>query len=246
MSDVVLISDFLDEADAMETSIGPAAKRGIRGHVIEICDPAEEVFPYAGRTEFRDPETGQKLVAGRAETVADDYRRAWLARRETMAQSVRRLGWSYLPHRTDRLASEALAAAHGLLSGIPAAKKATSPHDRRSAHRLRRPGDPVRTAGLAGDLVAVAADPAKARCGALRAAGDPGPCAQARGNPVAQPLVADLAQIVDRGPGDPGACRTGAQSPREGPEHDGPLALIIDNSWASASDWEPGSKPPRR
>jgi uncharacterized protein (DUF58 family) len=126
MSDVVLISDFLDEADAMETSIGPAAKRGIRGHVIEICDPAEEVFPYTGRTEFRDPETGQKLVAGRAETIADDYRRVWLARRETMAQSVRRLGWSYLPHRTDRLASEALAAAHGLLSGIPAAKKATS------------------------------------------------------------------------------------------------------------------------
>jgi uncharacterized protein (DUF58 family) len=124
MSDVVLISDFLDEAETLEKSIGPAARRGIRGHAIEISDPAEEIFPYTGRTEFRDPETGQKLVAGRAETVAADYRRAWLARRDTLAQGVRRLGWSYLPHRTDRLASEALAAAHGRLSGVPAASRA--------------------------------------------------------------------------------------------------------------------------
>lgn len=124
MSDVVLISDFLDASETLETCIGPAGRRGIRGHVIEISDPAEEVFPYSGRTEFRDPETGQKLVAGRAETVAVDYRRAWLARREALAQGVRKLGWSYLAHRTDRPASEALATAHGHLSGIPAARKA--------------------------------------------------------------------------------------------------------------------------
>lgn len=124
MSDVVLISDFLDETEALDGVIGPASQRGIRGHAIEVSDPAEEIFPYAGRTEFRDPETGEKLVAGRAETIAGDYRRAWLARREAMAQGVRRMGWSYLPHRTDRLASEALAAAHGLLSGIPTAGRA--------------------------------------------------------------------------------------------------------------------------
>ncbi|OCW59143.1 DUF58 domain-containing protein [Hoeflea olei] len=125
MSDVVLISDFLDPEAALDGCIAPAARRGLRGHAIEICDPAEEVFPYSGRTEFRDPETGQKLVAGRAETVAADYRRAWLARREALAQGVRRLGWSYISHRTDRLASEALAGVHGHLSGIPAAPPVT-------------------------------------------------------------------------------------------------------------------------
>jgi uncharacterized protein (DUF58 family) len=124
MSDIVLISDFLDTDETIETCIGPAARRGIRGHVIEVADPAEEVFPYSGRTEFRDPETGQKLVAGRAETVAADYRRPGLPAVRRWRRGVRRMGWSYLPHRTDRLASEALAAAHGRLSGIPAAKKA--------------------------------------------------------------------------------------------------------------------------
>jgi len=121
MSDVVLISDFLDTDETLERCIGPAARRGIRGHAIEISDPAEENFPYSGRTEFRDPETGQKLVAGRAETVAADYRRAWLARREVLAQGVRRMGWSFLSHSTDRPASAALAAAHGNMSGVPAA-----------------------------------------------------------------------------------------------------------------------------
>lgn len=125
MSDVVLISDFLDPDETLQTCIGPAARRGIRGHAIEISDPAEESFPYSGRTEFRDPETGQKLVAGRAETLAADYRRAWLARRETLSQGVRRLGWSYLSHHTDRPASEALAAVHGHMSGIPSSGPAS-------------------------------------------------------------------------------------------------------------------------
>ncbi|PWV97569.1 uncharacterized protein DUF58 [Hoeflea marina] len=122
-SEVVLIGDFLDEADTLEGCIAPAARRGIRGHAIEVYDPAEETFPYSGRTEFRDPETGAKLVAGRAETVAADYRRVWLARREAMGAEVRRLGWSFLPHRTDRPASEALAALHGRLSGVPGVMK---------------------------------------------------------------------------------------------------------------------------
>ena len=59
-------SCFLDEEASLERTIAPAAQRGVRGHAVEIHDPAEERFPYSGRTEFRDPETGQKLVAGRA------------------------------------------------------------------------------------------------------------------------------------------------------------------------------------
>jgi len=121
MSDIVMIGDFLNEKTAIETAIAPAAGRGLRGHVIEVYDPAEERFPYSGRTEFRDPETGERLVAGRAETLAADYRRVWHARRAAMGGEIRRLGWTFVAHGTDRPASEALAALHGHLSGIPAA-----------------------------------------------------------------------------------------------------------------------------
>lgn len=116
-SDIVLIGDFLDDADRIMEKINPLSHRGLRGHVIEIADPAEELFPYSGRTEFTDPETGEKLLSGRAETIRDDYRRAYLARREALGLSLRRLGWSFTHHLTDRLASEALASVHMHLSG---------------------------------------------------------------------------------------------------------------------------------
>ncbi|WP_218780085.1 DUF58 domain-containing protein, partial [Cellulomonas iranensis] len=66
-SDLVLIGDFLDPAEKIMDRLGPLARRGLRGHVVEIADPAEEVFPYSGRTEFTDPQTGEKLTAGRAD-----------------------------------------------------------------------------------------------------------------------------------------------------------------------------------
>lgn len=118
-SDIVMIGDFLDDADRIMERISPLARRSLRGHVIEVADPAEEIFPFTGRTEFTDPETGEKLTSGRAETLREDYQRAYLARRENLGQSLRRLGWSFIFHRTDHLASEALVSVHGHLSGNP-------------------------------------------------------------------------------------------------------------------------------
>ncbi|MDI7860854.1 DUF58 domain-containing protein [Rhizobiaceae bacterium n13] len=119
-SDVVLIGDFLDPADEVMAQLAPLARRGLRGHVVEIFDPAEETFPYAGRTEFADPETGDKLVSGRAESIQEAYRIAYKARRDNLGQALRHLGWTFTSHRTDHLASEALVAMHMYLSGMPA------------------------------------------------------------------------------------------------------------------------------
>jgi len=118
-SDLVLIGDFLDPAEKIMDRLGPLARRGLRGHVVEIADPAEEVFPYSGRTEFTDPETGEKLTAGRAEVLREDYQRAYVGRRDSLGVTLRHLGWTFTPHRTDRPASEALVAVHTYLSGMP-------------------------------------------------------------------------------------------------------------------------------
>ena len=116
---LVLIGDFLDPAEKIMDRLGPLARRGLRGHVVEIADPAEEVFPYSGRTEFTDPETGEKLTAGRAEVLREDYQRAYVGRRDSLGVTLRHLGWTFTPHRTDRPASEALVAVHTYLSGMP-------------------------------------------------------------------------------------------------------------------------------
>lgn len=118
-SDIVVISDFLEPVDEIETLIEDIAKRGARAHLIEVLDPAEETFPYAGRTEFTDPETGQRITAGRAEQWAGAYKDLHQARRAALAAHCARLGWSYTVSHTDALASQALLGVYGHLTGEP-------------------------------------------------------------------------------------------------------------------------------
>lgn len=115
-SELILISDFLDPVDTVLAQIDAIAKRGIRGHVVQIIDPAEESFPYAGRTGFRDPETGNIFVAGRAEHLANDYARLFTARKQTLSAHLGRLGWSHIIHHTNEPASIPLVALHLRLS----------------------------------------------------------------------------------------------------------------------------------
>jgi uncharacterized protein (DUF58 family) len=111
-SDIVIASDFLDPPEETMAWLEVLSRRGARAHLIEIADPAEETFPYSGRTEFTDPETGEKITAGRAETFAADYRNLYAARRAELAAWCKRLGWSYTVNHTDRLASDALVRVH--------------------------------------------------------------------------------------------------------------------------------------
>lgn len=115
-SDVIIAGDFLDPVDKTMVLLDPLARRAVRAHLIEVADPAEESFPYAGRTEFSDPETGQKLTAGRAEMLAEDYRNLYAARRHELAAWCKRLGWSYTVNHTDRQASDALVRVHMALT----------------------------------------------------------------------------------------------------------------------------------
>lgn len=116
-SDIVIAGDFLDPVEETMAWLDVLARHGVRAHLIEIADPAEESFPYAGRTEFTDPETGEKLTAGRAEIFSADYRNVYQARRAELAAWCRRLGWSYTVNHTDRPASDALVKVHFAMTG---------------------------------------------------------------------------------------------------------------------------------
>lgn len=115
-SDIIIFSDFLDTIEENRRHLQDLFRQKARGHVVQIIDPVEEVFPYTGRVEFVDPETGHKFTAGNAATLRDAYSRETAARTAAMQETVRGLGWSYTRHHTDRLASEALAALHVHLS----------------------------------------------------------------------------------------------------------------------------------
>ncbi|MBB5752809.1 DUF58 domain-containing protein [Prosthecomicrobium pneumaticum] len=115
-ADVMLFGDFLDPLDEIEARLTAIARAGATGHLVEVRDPVEETFPFAGRTEFRDPESGFTWTVGRAERIAADYRQRLAARRERLGGLCRRFGWSYMTHRTDRPATEPLLALYARLA----------------------------------------------------------------------------------------------------------------------------------
>ncbi|MEM7300794.1 MAG: DUF58 domain-containing protein [Pseudomonadota bacterium] len=116
-ADLVIFSDFLDPLSEIYRESQVLAQRNVRGHFVQIVDPAEETFPYAGRVEFEDPETGNRLTAGRAEQFKADYSRRFQSRKDELKQHAQRMGWTHIVHHTDRPASEALVALHAVLSG---------------------------------------------------------------------------------------------------------------------------------
>ena len=115
-SDVVLFGDFLDPIEEVDKTLSAILRTGARAHLVQVTDPIEETFPYAGRTEFLDPETGLRHVVSRAEQYREDYTARLAALREHLRTLSRRLDWTFLVHRTDRPATEPLLALHARLA----------------------------------------------------------------------------------------------------------------------------------
>jgi len=113
---LVLIGDFLAPLDVVNAQITQFAGAGLRGHILQIADPAEEDLPFAGRVRFAGVEDREEVVIGRVETVRDDYAERFRRHRDGLAAIARALGWSIGYHRTDHPPHLALLALHAALT----------------------------------------------------------------------------------------------------------------------------------
>jgi len=113
----VWFSDFLEPIEAIEHHIRRLTRANAGGRLVHIVDPAEEDFPYSGRTRFETVSGSQTRTLGRAEGVAEEYRKRFKAHTETVALLARKLGWNYTAHRIDRPPQSALVALFADLSG---------------------------------------------------------------------------------------------------------------------------------
>ena len=112
---LVWFSDFLDE-DVFDT-MKMLSQRGVEGHLVRIVDPAEEDFPYSGRTRFESPRGGEDEIFGRAERVRASYRTRFTAHGERITQAAAKLGWTCTAHRTDHAPQAVLIALHAAIGG---------------------------------------------------------------------------------------------------------------------------------
>lgn len=113
---IVMMSDFLGDADEIAATISALAAHGLKGHMLMIADPAEEDLPYEGRTEFLDLDGKSSLIFGRAESARTAYRARYESHREVLRQTARALGWTFFTHRTDHPATLSLLSLYSALT----------------------------------------------------------------------------------------------------------------------------------
>jgi len=113
---LVLIGDFLSPLDDINAALRRFAAAGLRAHLLQIADPAEEDLPFVGRVRFEGVEQREELVLSRVESVRGDYAERFRRHREGLAAMARAFGWGYGFHRTDRAPHLALLALYGALA----------------------------------------------------------------------------------------------------------------------------------
>jgi uncharacterized protein (DUF58 family) len=112
LSEIVVLSDFWSPIADIRTMLAGLSASGAHGALIQVVDPAEETFPYSGRVEFVEPEGGNVIVAGRAESWASDYVARLVLHREQIRIETAKLDWLFSTHTTSRSAAELLLFLH--------------------------------------------------------------------------------------------------------------------------------------
>ncbi|EFH11062.1 hypothetical protein HMPREF0731_2717, partial [Pseudoroseomonas cervicalis ATCC 49957] len=106
----VLIGDFLAPLEDIRAQVAALAGRGVRGHLLQVLDPAEETLPYAGRVRFEGLTGEPALLLPRVEGVRALYAERLAAHRAGLAALAAAAGWSFATHRSDTPPEAALLA----------------------------------------------------------------------------------------------------------------------------------------
>jgi uncharacterized protein (DUF58 family) len=113
---LILIGDFLAPLEAVRAAIGRFAAIGLKGHLLQIVDPAEEDLPFDGRVRFEGIEDRSEVIISRVESIRSDYAQRFRSHREGLGAAATALGWTFGCHRTDHPPSLALLALYAALT----------------------------------------------------------------------------------------------------------------------------------
>ena len=113
---VVLIGDLLAPLAQIHEAVRGYAQQNIKGHLVQVLDPAEAMLPYAGRVRFEGLEGEEPWLLSRVESVREVYIERLEAQQQGLEAIAKSVGWSYASHRTDRPPQTALLALYVMLS----------------------------------------------------------------------------------------------------------------------------------
>ena len=104
----LFISDFMGDIAAARTALTGAADRGVQGVLLQVLDPAEEAFPYRGRTIFESVGGTLAHETLKASELRDRYLARLAQRKAELKALCATTGWQYGLHHTSDSAQSAL------------------------------------------------------------------------------------------------------------------------------------------
>jgi uncharacterized protein (DUF58 family) len=113
----VFVSDFLGDLSGVEAALATAAGRGVRGALVQVLDPAEEDFPFDGRTIFESMGGTMRHETLRAGDLRAKYLTRLAERKDRLSTLARAVGWHYHCHHTGQSAQSALLWLYQALQG---------------------------------------------------------------------------------------------------------------------------------
>lgn len=113
---LVLIGDLLAPLEEIDDLVRRYAARGVKGHLVQVLDPAEETLPFAGRNRFEGLEDEGEVLIRRTESVRSAYLDRLQAHRAGLHAIVRACGWDLALHRTDKAPEQTLLALYAHLA----------------------------------------------------------------------------------------------------------------------------------
>ncbi|MGD9649465.1 MAG: DUF58 domain-containing protein [Dongiaceae bacterium] len=105
---VVLIGDFLSPLKDTKKIISRFSSFGLKGHLLQILDPAERDLPFKGHVRFTGMEGEDDFLAERADELHAAYSRRLRSHRRGLTDLCASAGWSISFHTTDQPPSAAL------------------------------------------------------------------------------------------------------------------------------------------
>jgi uncharacterized protein (DUF58 family) len=116
-SRAVFLSDFLGPLAPVEAALATAADRGVTGALLQVLDPAEEAFPYDGRTLFHSVGGSLEYETRQAGDLKARYLDRLAERKARLAELAHRTGWQYHLHHTGDAPTTALLWLYRALEG---------------------------------------------------------------------------------------------------------------------------------
>lgn len=105
---MILFDDFLGDPQPVLDYLQRAAGMGVRGALMQVLDPDEEVFPWTGAVLFRSASGALRHDTRDAAGLRTGYLARLAERRELLSRAALNASWHFGTHDTAAAPAQAL------------------------------------------------------------------------------------------------------------------------------------------